>query len=84
MKLRLTPEIRFIEDESLERGSRVKTNLVFLLIETFYLLTSIIYVLNLDSILIGSFFFSFMYFFFFYRIIFSLFLELKCTLKHVL
>lgn len=24
MKLRLTPEIRFIEDESLERGSRVK------------------------------------------------------------
>lgn len=23
MKLRLTPEIRFIEDESLERGSRV-------------------------------------------------------------
>lgn len=62
MKLRLTPEIRFIEDESLERGSRVKTNLVFLLIETFYLLTSIIYVLNLDSILLGSFFFSFKYF----------------------
>lgn len=25
MKLRLTPEIRFIEDESLERGSRVST-----------------------------------------------------------
>lgn len=25
MKLRLTPEIRFIEDESLERGSRVTT-----------------------------------------------------------
>lgn len=24
MKLRLTPEIRFIEDESLERGSRVR------------------------------------------------------------
>jgi len=23
MKLRLTPEIRFVEDESLERGSRV-------------------------------------------------------------
>lgn len=27
MKLRLTPEIRFIEDESLERGSRVKLNI---------------------------------------------------------
>lgn len=26
MKLRLTPEVRFIEDESLERGSRVRTN----------------------------------------------------------
>lgn len=25
MKLRLTPEIRFIEDESLERGSRVRS-----------------------------------------------------------
>lgn len=25
MKLRLTPEIRFIEDESFERGSRVRT-----------------------------------------------------------
>lgn len=24
MKLRLTPEVRFIEDESLERGSRVR------------------------------------------------------------
>lgn len=24
MKLRLTPEIRFIEDESIERGSRVR------------------------------------------------------------
>lgn len=32
MKLRLTPEIRFLEDESLERGSRVKTfdNIVFI------------------------------------------------------
>lgn len=31
MKLRLTPEIRFFEDESLERGSRVITffNLLF-------------------------------------------------------
>lgn len=28
MKLRLTPEIRFIEDESLERGSRVKLNYI--------------------------------------------------------
>ena len=27
MKLRLTPEIRFIEDESFERGSRVSNNL---------------------------------------------------------
>ena len=27
MKLRLTPEIRFIEDESIERGSRVSLSL---------------------------------------------------------
>ena len=29
MKLRLTPEIRFIEDESMERGSRVHFNSLF-------------------------------------------------------
>lgn len=29
MKLRLTPEIRFIEDESLERGSRVRLVLLY-------------------------------------------------------
>lgn len=34
MKLRLTPEIRFIEDESFERGSRVSNKL------TFYVLAS--------------------------------------------
>lgn len=33
MKLRLTPEIRFIEDESLERGSRVSNSIYFLIIE---------------------------------------------------
>lgn len=27
MKLRLTPEVRFLEDESLERGSRVRTEI---------------------------------------------------------
>lgn len=30
MKLRLTPEIRFIEDESLERGSRVRCYILYL------------------------------------------------------
>lgn len=34
MKLRLTPEIRFIEDESFERGSRVR-----IIISSFYLFT---------------------------------------------
>lgn len=34
MKLRLTPEIRFIEDESFERGSRVSNKL------TLYVLAS--------------------------------------------
>lgn len=29
MKLRLTPEIRFLEDESLERGSRVRFEVDF-------------------------------------------------------
>ena len=29
MRLRVTPEIRFIEDESLERGSRVRTCIFF-------------------------------------------------------
>lgn len=29
MKLRLTPEVRFLEDESLERGSRVRFSIVF-------------------------------------------------------
>lgn len=29
MKLRLTPEIRFLEDESLERGSRVSYIICF-------------------------------------------------------
>lgn len=34
MKLRLTPEIRFIEDESLERGSRVSAcNLLFVAVK---------------------------------------------------
>ena len=28
MKLRLTPEVRFIEDESMERGSRVRLQLI--------------------------------------------------------
>lgn len=28
MKLRLTPEIRFLEDESIERGSRVRLEVV--------------------------------------------------------
>lgn len=37
MKLRLTPEIRFIEDESFERGSRVSNKL------TFYALAYIIF-----------------------------------------
>lgn len=32
MKLRLTPEIRFIEDESFERGSRVNKIFMFLLL----------------------------------------------------
>ena len=27
MKLRLTPEIRFIQDDSIERGNRVKLNM---------------------------------------------------------
>lgn len=34
MKLRLTPEIRFIEDESLERGSRVSFIHIFLFLDT--------------------------------------------------
>lgn len=41
MKLRLTPEIRFIEDESLERGSRVSVIMCF-----FYL------VMNMFSMLL--------------------------------
>lgn len=33
MKLRLTPEVRFIEDESMERGSRVRLYYVFRLVK---------------------------------------------------
>lgn len=36
MKLRLTPEVRFIEDESMERGSRVRL-LYYLSLETRYI-----------------------------------------------
>lgn len=37
MKLRLTPEIRFIEDESLERGSRVSnSNISYYSIDWFW------------------------------------------------
>lgn len=32
MKLRLTPEIRFLEDESLERGSRVSIEVDFFIV----------------------------------------------------
>lgn len=31
MKLRLTPEIRFIEDESIERGSRVRNMYIYVI-----------------------------------------------------
>lgn len=33
MKLRLTPEVRFIEDESMERGSRVRLYYIFRLVK---------------------------------------------------
>lgn len=36
MKLRLTPEVRFIEDESMERGSRVRL-LIYLSLQTNYI-----------------------------------------------
>lgn len=38
MKLRLTPEIRFIEDESLERGSRVRLVLLYFIDMIIYIL----------------------------------------------
>ncbi|KAG8093988.1 hypothetical protein GUJ93_ZPchr0012g20570 [Zizania palustris] len=37
MKLRLTPEIRFIEDESMERGSRVPSKLTYLPVPVYIL-----------------------------------------------
>lgn len=48
MKLRLTPEIRFVEDESLERGSRVKTHLFFPSYRYFFFhMNYILYVLKI-------------------------------------
>jgi hypothetical protein len=47
MKLRLTPEIRFIEDESLERGSRVKNfdSIVFIWFWRQIIVSSCIFIL---------------------------------------
>jgi ribosome-binding factor A len=48
MKLRLTPEIRFIEDESFERGSRVRITILPLVFMVIYYMC--LYNCNLQSL----------------------------------